>query len=227
MNHILITGANRGIGLEFVRQYLAKGEHVIACCRSPEAADDLKRLACPELEVLPLDVGDESSVKALAGLLKGRTLSVFINNAGVYGQRQGLEDLDSGEWLRVLEINTIAPLLVTRAILPFMDAKSPAKLVYLSSKMGSIAENSSGSTYVYRSSKTALNSVVKSLSIDLAEQGLLVAALHPGWVRTDMGGPNALIDTQTSVGGLIAVIEGLDSSSSGHFYNYDGAEIPW
>lgn len=183
-------------------------------------------LQCPQLEIITLDVGSEASVLALAEQLEGRSISLYINNAGVYGQKQALDQVDPEEWLKVLWINTIAPLLLTRVLLPYMRRQG-AKMVYLSSKMGSIAENSSGSTYVYRTSKTALNQVVKCLSIDLAAKGIAIAALHPGWVRTDMGGPNGLTDVQTSVSGLIKVVDELNHSTSGRFYNYDGSEIPW
>lgn len=227
MKTVLITGANRGIGLEFVKQYLEQEWRVIACCREPESAVQLQTLACAELEVRALDVSDTDSIQALPGLLAGQTLSLFINNAGIYGQGQSLEEVDAQEWLGVFQINTIAPLLLTRALLPLMDRTGSAKLAYLSSKMGSITENSGGGTYVYRSSKTALNQVLKSLATDLANEGFLVAALHPGWVRTDMGGPNALIDTQTSVSGMRHVIEQLGAEQNGGFYNYDGATIPW
>jgi NAD(P)-dependent dehydrogenase (short-subunit alcohol dehydrogenase family) len=227
MKTILITGANRGIGLEFVKQYLEQGWQVFACCRAPQSATQLQAMACSALRVLPLDVADSVSIQALSGLLKGQTLSLFINNAGIYGQGQSLAEVDEDEWLRVFRINTIAPLLLTRTLLPLMDRGSPAKLAYLSSKMGSIADNSGGATYVYRSSKTALNQVIKSLSIDLANEGMLVAALHPGWVKTEMGGPNALIDTQISVNGMRKVLEQLGATESGGFYNYDGVEIPW
>ena len=225
MSHILITGANRGIGLEFTRQYLSRGERVIACCRNPAQASELQRLACSDLEILSLDVSDEASIACLPGQLGGRKITVFINNAGVYGSKQALDQIDPSEWVEVFRVNTMAPLLLTRELLPHMDAG--ARLAFLSSKMGSIADNTSGSTYVYRSSKTALNQVVRSLSHDLHGLGMRVVALHPGWVRTDMGGPNALIDVNTSVNGLISVIDNLDESTSGHFVNYDGVDIPW
>jgi len=225
MSLILVTGANRGIGLEFTRQYLSRGERVIACCRNPDQSSELQSLACPELDIISLDISDEASITSLPGQLGGQKITVFINNAGVYGSKQALDQIDLSEWIEVFRVNTMAPLLLTRVLLPYMDAG--ARLAFLSSKMGSIAENTSGSTYVYRSSKTALNQVVRSLSHDLAHQGLPVVVLHPGWVKTDMGGPNALIDTQTSVKGLISVIDNLDESTSGHFFNYDGAEIPW
>ena len=227
MSDVLVTGANRGLGLEFTRQYLARGDNVIACCRTPGQAADLKRLENPRLQIVPLDVGDTASIATLPGLLAGRSLSLFINNAGIYGGQQDLAHADPQEWQDVFMVNTIAPLLLSRALLPLMDRKAPGKLVFLSSKMGSVAENTSGSLYLYRSSKAALNQVVKSLSVDLAGDGLLVAALHPGWVRTDMGGPNGLIDAQTSVSGLMSVIDSLDTSTSGHFINYDGSAIPW
>ena len=225
MHTVLITGASRGIGLEFTRQYLARGSRVIACCRNPDSASALQALASPALEVVGLDVSDGAAVAGLPATLPGRSLDLFINNAGIYGDHQGLADADWAEWLTVMSVNVIAPLMLTRALLPLMAANG--KLVYLSSKMGSIADNSGGGAYVYRSSKTALNQVVKSLSIDLASRGLATAALHPGWVQTDMGGPNALIDTATSVAGLTGVIDRLDVASSGRFFNYDGQEIPW
>ena len=225
MQTVLITGASRGIGLEFTRQYLASGWRVIACCRQPEAATALQALACPELRVIALDVSDAVAVERLPGQLAGEHLDVFINNAGIYGERQSLADADWEEWQQVFRVNVIAPLALARALLPLMA--DHGKLVFISTKMGSIADNSGGGTYVYRSSKTALNQVVKSLSIDLAPEGLSVAALHPGWVRTDMGGPNALIDTATSVNGMMGVIDALDVAGSGKFTNYDGKGIPW
>jgi NAD(P)-dependent dehydrogenase (short-subunit alcohol dehydrogenase family) len=183
------------------------------------------------LDILPLDVSNEEEIRSFPEMLKeklkDRKIAIFINNAGVYGQSQPLDQVDSEEWLKVFRINTIAPLLLTKALLPNMDKQLPGKLLYLSSKMGSIAENDSGSTYIYRSTKAALNQVVKSLSIDLASQGLLAAALHPGWVKTDMGGPNGLIDANESVTGMLQVIDGLNAATSGHFFNFDGVEIPW
>jgi NAD(P)-dependent dehydrogenase (short-subunit alcohol dehydrogenase family) len=231
MKTILITGANRGLGLEFVRQFLARGDKVVACCRTPNKAAELQALNNDGLDILPLDISNEESIRSLPGSLSGvlteRKIAIFINNAGVYGQTQTLDEADTEEWLQVFRVNTIAPFLLTRALLPLMDKQLPGKLLYLSSKMGSIADNGGGSTYIYRTTKTALNQVVKSLSIDLAGQGLLTAALHPGWVRTDMGGPNGLIDANESVAGLMQVIDDLDATTSGHFFNFDGAEIPW
>jgi len=227
MEKTLISGASRGIGLEFTKQCLGRGDQVVACCRNPAEAGQLASLAGPNLTVVELDVSDSISIETLPDRLPELTYSLFINNAGIYGQSQSLDQADPDEWLRIFRVNTIAPLLVTRALLPRMSTSGDARLVYLSSRMGSIAENTSGGTYVYRSSKTALNQVVKSLALDLAGRGMAVAALHPGWVQTDMTGPNALIDTRTSVKGLMAVIDALTLEKSGRFYNYDGSEIPW
>ena len=228
MATVLISGANRGIGLEFARQYLQQGWRVIATCRDRAAASELRELEGAELEIRELDVTSKASIKELVGGLAPRSISIYINNAGVYGPRGVQFGLVKAEdWMEVLQVNTIAPLMLTQQLLSAMDTQGERKLIYLSSKVGSIADNSSGGNYIYRSSKTALNQVVKSLAVDLEEQGFKVAALHPGWVKTDMGGPNALIEPATSVAGMIQVINDLDREGSGGFFNYDGTPIPW
>jgi len=230
MATLLITGTNRGIGLEFVRQYLARGDQVIATCRQPSQARALQDLAAaePGLRIMALDVAAADSLTGFADELGDQAIDIFINNAGVYGPRSArFGEVTAQDWLGVLEVNTVAPLLLTQLLIDNFRRGTERKLVYITSKMGSIADNESGGSYIYRSSKTALNQVVKSLAADLADQGLLAAVLHPGWVQTDMGGPNALIDTGTSVRGMIGVIDGLSAAQSGHFFNYDGREIPW
>ena len=230
MANILITGANRGIGLEFVGQFLDRGDTVFATCREPQQADRLNLLqsANPHLKVLQLDVSQADSIARFAESLGDQAIDVFINNAGVYGPRAALfGEVTAQEWLSVFEVNTVAPLLLTQALIENIKQGSAGKLVYVTSKMGSIEDNTSGGSYIYRSSKTALNQVVKSLSVDLAADGLTAVVVHPGWVQTDMGGPNALIDTQTSVRGMISVIDNLTLQDSGKFYNYDGKPIPW
>lgn len=230
MATVLITGANRGIGLEFTAQCLARGDRVIAACRVPAAAQALQALgkANPELVILELDVANLDSIAALPHRLKGEALDIFINNAGVYGPRSSvLGKLEAPQWLEVFQVNTIAPALLTQVLIENLRQGKDKKLLYLTSKMGSIADNGGGAHYVYRSSKTALNSVVKSLSIDLREEGFIAVLLHPGWVKTDMGGSNALIDTRTSVTGMLNVIDELDASQAGGFFNYDGGTIPW
>lgn len=230
MANILITGANRGIGLEFVRQYLARGDSVIATCRDFEKAGELKKLQVnnPSLRLLELDVSASDSITTFPDRLGSDPVDVFINNAGVYGPRAAsFGQVSEQDWLPVFQINTIAPLLLTQVLIDNIRQGSSRKLIYVTSKMGSISDNTSGGSYIYRSSKTALNQVVKSLAADLASDGLIAAVVHPGWVQTDMGGPNALIDTHTSVSGMVAVIDGLSSGDSGNFYNYDGNLIAW
>ncbi len=230
MATILITGTNRGIGLEFVKQTLARGEKVIATCRDTKAAIELMQLqqSHENLEVRQLDVASEESMQAFAAQLENIAIDVFINNAGVYGPPSAkFGSVDGQVWASVLKVNSIAPLLLTQLLLPNLRLGKAKKLLYLTSKMGSIEDNSGGGSYIYRSSKTALNSVVKSLAIDLAGEGFSAALLHPGWVLTDMGGPNALIDTATSVTGMLKVVDNLNPDCSGSFFNYDGSIIPW
>ncbi|WP_066965515.1 SDR family oxidoreductase [Microbulbifer sp. Q7] len=227
---ILITGCNRGIGLEMARQFAKDGWKVIATCRNPSAAWELSELAEAHnnLEIHPLDVTDYGQLADLAHSLRDCPVDVLVSNAGYYGPKGvALGSLDVEEWLKVLEANTIAPCKLVEAFLPNLAAGSQKVIGVLSSKVGSIEDNTSGGGYLYRSSKTAVNQVVKSLAIDLADQGITVLALHPGWVKTDMGGPNALISVKDSVKGLRQVLLEADERNSGHFYNYDGSPIPW
>ena len=230
MAKILITGANRGIGLEFASQYLTRGDSVIATCREPGKSAALQALqaAHPTLQIRELDVSSDESLHRFATELGDEAIDVFINNAGVYGPRSaGFGQVSEQDWLPVLRVNTLAPLILTQLLVDNFKGGQGRKLVFVTSKMGSIEDNTSGGSYIYRSSKTALNQVVRSLAADLADDGLTAVVIHPGWVQTDMGGPNALIDTQTSVTGMVSVIDGLDSKDSGKFYNYDGSVIPW
>lgn len=230
MATVLITGTNRGIGYKFVEKFLLRGDRVLATCRNIEAAEELRQLGAAHsgLEILELDVSSSQSLQNLPNLLNGEAIDILLSNAGVYGPKNtAFGDVDGPEWASVLQINAIAPLLLTQLIIDNLRKGKDKKLLYVTSKMGSIADNGGGGSYIYRSSKTALNSVVKSLSIDLAGEGFTAAVLHPGWVRTDMGGPNALIDTNTSVSGMMQVIEGLGVEQSGSFFNYDGSIIPW
>lgn len=230
MKHLVITGANRGIGLELVRQSVAKGYAVTAACRRPDSADELLALrdAHRELDVLPLELADARSLDRFVHELDGRAIDMLINNAGIYGQRDAtLGNVNPDAWQQAFHINTIAPLVLTQKLLPQLRKGTERRLAYISSKMGSIADNTSGGSYVYRSTKAALNQVVKSLAEDLESEGFIVLPLHPGWVRTDMGGPNGLIDTATSVAGMLDVIEGATPEQSGQFLAYDGSRIDW
>ena len=227
---ILITGTNRGIGLEFVKHYLKNNEKVIATCRNKNNAKDLLELknTTSNLSLLELDVSNPNSINEFASKITGQPIDTFINNAGVFGPRNTeFGNFNAKEWLDVFNINTVAPLLITQQILKNLRLGKNKKLVFISSKVGSIEENTGGGMYIYRSSKTALNQVIKSLSIDFKDENFIAAALHPGWVQTDMGGPNALIDTKTSVKGMAEVIDNLVLKNSGRFYNYDGSLIPW
>lgn len=230
MASYLVTGSNRGIGLEFVKQLLERGDTVLATCRDIDRAEDLRELQLnsEKLELFELDVADPESRSNFPKRLMGRDIDVFINNAGVYGPRgASFGKVDGKEWADVMLVNSIAPILLTQLLIDNFRKGRGKKLVYITSKMGSIADNQGGGQYIYRSSKTALNAAVKSLSIDLADAGFAVGLIHPGWVQTDMGGPNALIDTKTSVSGMLGVIDDLELANSGQFFNYDGQVIPW
>jgi len=221
MPTVLITGASRGIGREFARQYEAGGWRVIATCRDPSKYD-------LDGEAYRLDVTDPENVAALHSELYGESIDLLINNAGIYGPR-GLEfgSLDYDAWEEVLRTNVLGAMRVAEAFAHHMAASEKKKMVFISSKVGSIADNTSGGGYIYRSSKTALNMAVKSLSLDLSGKGIICLLLHPGWVQTDMGGASAPIDAATSVAGMREVVDRADKADSGRFFNYDGSELPW
>lgn len=225
---VLITGANRGIGLELSRQYAADGWQVLACCRHPQSAIALQALTTQHenVHVLPLDVSDFRQIDALARTLKAQNIDVLINNAGVYPEST-FGDTDEQLWANAFKVNSMAPMKMAEAFVQHITRSQLKKIATLSSKMGSIDDNTSGESYLYRSSKTAVNMVMKSLAIDLKPYGISVVTLHPGWVRTDMGGPNGLIDAHTSATGLREVITRLNLSNSGRFIAYDGKPIAW
>lgn len=227
---VVITGCSRGVGLELAAQYAEAGWRVIATARNVDSSPELKDLAdkYQQLSLHQLDVSSDGSINALVTELAGQPVDLLINSAGVYGAGgSDLGNLSREVWREVLEVNTLSPLMLTQALLPNIEAGKLKTVGMMSSKVGSITDNSSGGSYYYRSSKTALNQVVKSLSIDLARQSIKVLALHPGWVLTEMGGPNALIDTKQSASGLRKVLAGINAENSGGFYSYDGQEIPW
>ena len=227
---VLITGANRGIGLELCQQFAEDGWAVIACCRRPAEAADLETLAgrFDRVEIRALDVTDYAQMQSLSSELADRPIDILLSNAGIYGSKSAyFGNVDPAEWRDVLEVNTIAPLMLAQAFVEQVAASRQKLIAVIGSKVGSIADNGSGGSYVYRSSKTAVNQVVKSLSIDLADRGISAISLHPGWVKTDMGGPNAEITTATSVAGLKAVLQDAGPAQSGHFIEYNGDPIPW
>ena len=227
MPSVLITGANRGIGLEFARQYAAAGWRVFAACRDPARAKDLKELK-GDVRVYALDIGDFMAINVLARELEGEAIDVLVNNAGVYGPGpQTLESLDYDGWAETFRIDCMAQIRMSRAFLDHVARSERKVIVALTSKMGSIDDNSGGGAYIYRSCKAALNAAFKSLAIDVAPRGIVAAVIHPGWVMTDMGGPNALISAAESVTAMRALIGRFTPRDSGRFWAYDGKEIPW
>lgn len=225
----IVTGANRGIGLEFAKALSGRGDDVIATARNPSAAEELNALSESSdgsVRVLQLDITDPESVEEFAEAISGETVDVLINNAGRLSRGSGPGEFDFDAMLADFETNVVGTLRVTEAVLSTM--KSGAKrIVNVSSKMGSIADNGSGGAYPYRMSKAALNMATRSLARDLESSGFVVITVHPGWVQTRMGGSNALIDTQTSVSGLLDVIDDLEPVDSGKFWEWKGVEIPW
>ncbi len=227
---ILITGANRGIGLALSEQFATDGWQVLACCRNPTDAVQLQALGeqNKSIEIHALDVTDYPQMTDFAERLANRSIDILLSNAGIYGSKgPGFGEIEPQEWRQVLEVNTIAPLMLVQAFIEQVAASQQKLVAVISSKVGSIADNSSGGSYIYRSSKTAVNQVVKCLSIDLADRDISVLSLHPGWVKTDMGGPNAEISTHKSVSGLKTILQAAGLKQSGQFIEYDGSSIPW
>lgn len=231
MKTVLITGANRGIGLKFVEYFCQQNWQVYATYRDEHHALLDKTTQYNHLTLLKVDVSDPASIAKLKLSMTGITLNLLINNAGAYGPSDHnfghTETAQIEQWQQILTVNSISPLLVTEALSKNLQFGTPSKVAFITSKMGSIEDNGSGGSYMYRSSKAALNSVVKSLSIDLKKFDISVVALHPGWVQTRMGGDNALIDTKTSVEGMVKVIDNLTPDTTGEFFDYAGNSVPW
>ncbi len=236
MTTVLVTGANRGLGLEFVRQYLAEGCSVIAVCRDTGAADELGALSETHqaLDVLEADVSDTSSIDALAGQLGDRPIDTLINNAGVFGpkrkadgdKRQTFGWIDYGIWLDVLRVNTLAPVKMAEALFENVKNSAQKKIVTISSQLGSISEGDAG-LYAYRTSKAAVNMGMATVSREAEAGDVIVVVLNPGWVRTDMGGDAAVLSATDSVGDLRNRIAALSIEDSGTFIDHDGRRIPW
>lgn len=224
---VFVTGASRGVGLEFVRQLLARGDSVIAAARDIRSPNLVPLTTSGQLSLVELDVSDPASIEGLPGRLGDRGVDVVINNAGVSSTQKSVEHLDAADMQRVFMINALAPMLVTRAMLPALRRGGGKTIVQITSQLGSIANNTGGSTYAYRGSKAALNQLNRSLSSELGPQGFVCVAMHPGWVRTDMGGPSAHLSAEESVTSMLKVIDTLSPGKSGAFLNYDGTGLPW
>lgn len=228
--NILITGANRGLGLGFVRHYLGPDVVVFAGARDPEGARELlelQRTSPHQLNILPLDISSENHVREAANQFKqlADNLDILINNAGRYGQKHDvpLEELNVDDLHLTVEVNTFGPLRVSRAFLPFLKKGNEKKLIHITSLMGSIADNSSGNAYGYRISKAALNMLNRNLAHELKPHGICSVALHPGWVKTDMGGENAPLSIDESISGMTQTIQLLTLDQTGAFLRYDGS----
>jgi NAD(P)-dependent dehydrogenase (short-subunit alcohol dehydrogenase family) len=226
----VITGANRGLGLEFVRQLLSRGDSIDAGVRSPGDARHLQEIAGTaggRFRVHALDISEPKSVETFAAAVGHEPLDVLINNAGVYGKQGPLTGLDYESMADTFAINTLGPLRLTAALLPALRRGSARRVVHISSLMGSIAENSGGGSYGYRISKAALNMAMRNMHLELRGEGFITIAMHPGWVQTDMGGAQAPLRPEESVRGMINVIDGLKAEDGGRFLSYEGQEIPW
>jgi NAD(P)-dependent dehydrogenase (short-subunit alcohol dehydrogenase family) len=227
MPTVLITGANRGLGLELARQYAADGWRVIATARSPDTPA-LRELAAANslITTHALDVTDFAAIDRLAAELSGTSVDVLLNVAGVMGSKR-FGAIDYAEWSRVLTVNVLAPMKMVEAFVEHVASSGQKKIVTLTSVMGSIGDNTSGGYYAYRSSKAAANAVMKSMAVDLSARGIIAVPIHPGWVRTDMGGPNATVDAVDSVAGMRKVIASLTPADTGRFLQFQGKELPW
>ena len=236
MPSMLVTGASRGLGLEMVRQFVGDGWRIYACCRTPATATDLAALAADSgglITLHTLDVSSPEQIAALADEFRGTPIDMLVNNAGLLGctidhmEPGAFGSVDYEAWAKVHEINTMAPLRVTEAFVDHVAQSDLKLLFFMSTHMGCITELADGGLYPYRSSKAALNLLVKGLSIDLAPRGVRTIAVHPGWVVTDMGGPDAPVNKVDSIAGIRRVVADYDADATGRFFQYDGRELPW
>lgn len=232
MRHILITGANRGLGLELTRQTLTEGERVFATCRLPEEARALHSMADEHpdrLSILPLDVTDEASIITAEEMVRTQAdhLDILINNAGVNPRGERLGDLEAETLLHTFHVNSVGPMMVTQQFLDLLRAGERSKIVNISSQMGSLIQKKSGGSYSYCTSKAALNMLTRALAFDLRSEGIIVVAMHPGWVRTDMGGNHAPLSPVESVSGMLRVIDRLRPADTGRFLTWRGRKHPW
>lgn len=230
-DRVIITGGNRGIGLEFTRQYLAEGWQVYSTARQPSEAEELHLLQeeNPEsLKIMKLDITSEDSVEAFGRTVERveRRIDLLINNAGAYGAKAGFLELEPEDIREIFEVNCLGSFRLTQRLFPLIKA-ARGDLVFITSLMGSIDDNRSGGSYPYRISKAALNMLGKTISEDFQTDEIFTLLLHPGWVKTRMGGEDAKIDVETSVSGMREVISSLDKKMSGQFYGYDGQPRPW
>jgi len=236
MKKIFITGASRGLGLEFTKQYLKKGEIVIASCRKPEKADALKELEAKfpsKLNIVQLDVVNEQSRNAVFEKIEKDfdNIDILINNAGIISGNEKessiLGEIYKEDFGKVFLVNSIAPLLMSEKFLPLLEKSEGAKIINISSQNGSIASRNVGGKYSYAASKAALNMITKILSNDLRDQGIATIAIHPGWIKTDMGGSNAPLEIEEPISKIIDLTDRSGISESGKFLDREGNDVPW
>ncbi|MEE4299428.1 MAG: SDR family oxidoreductase [Pseudomonadales bacterium] len=232
MANVLITGANRGIGLELVKRYAADGHRVFACCRVPAEANVLSELAGTHdaVSIHGVQIVDGDSVAALAASLEGTPIDVLVNNAGANrpAEEQSLTSMDYDAWAELFAVNAMAPLRVLQAFLPALEASDaePPKAITISSQMGALSLDWPVA-YAYCASKAAVNKVMRMAALELKEKGIAVGLIHPGWVQTDMGGPNAAITVDESAAGVIATIDAIDLESTGCFRTWQNEDHDW
>ena len=225
MHNILIIGANRGLGLEFAKQYSNEEHNVFATTRNKNDAKELNSIK--NIKVFELDLNSDESLDNFIKDISSQKIDVLIHNAGIFRDEQLDEDLDINAWINEMRINAVVPIILARKLKNNIQMGSDKKIIFISSQMGSIDDNYSGRFYFYRSSKSALNSAAKSLSIDWKEDGISILILHPGWVKTDMGGGNAKLEIPDSISQMIKVINDLNLNNSGSFVNYAGKKLEW
>jgi NAD(P)-dependent dehydrogenase (short-subunit alcohol dehydrogenase family) len=232
MPSIFITGSNRGLGLEWARQFAQQNWRVYATCRHPEQAEELRQLEAnhQNITVHWLDITNPGQIQTLSAELAGETIDILLNNAGVYLEKfdqDYLGKIDYADWEETFQVNTLGAIRVTEAFADQLARSGKKLVVMITSHMGSIADIKSAGSYAYRSSKAALNAISKGLAFELGRRGIGVLMLHPGWVKTRMGGPGAWLTTKDSVLGMRALIDRFDNTMSGRFFRFDGSEIPW
>ncbi|MEM1188283.1 MAG: SDR family oxidoreductase [Pseudomonadota bacterium] len=230
MGTVMITGANRGIGLELLKQYAHDGWSTIGTCRNLASAEEAQALAGSNdaVALRQLDVSDSAAVSELAEDLHDLAIDVLILNAGMMGTRSNqLGAMEADDFRRVLDVNVVAQAMCLQAFAPHVAASERRVIVGMGSFLGSMGCNSDGGNYSYRASKAALHAIMVSAGHDLREQGITSIVMHPGWVQTDMGGPNATVDTPTAVRGIRRVIEELTADDNGCLFTYEGGTLPW
>ena len=225
MSNILIIGANRGLGLEFAKQYSELGHHIFATTRDKSKSDQL--VATANTTVLELDLNEDKSIDRFIDEMSSIKIDILIHNSGIFRDEQLSEDLEIDAWMNEMRINAITPIILARKLKQNVLEGKDKKIIFISSQMGSIDDNYSGRFYFYRSSKSALNSAAKSLAIDWKDKNISVLMLHPGWVKTDMGGESAKLEIPDSIQRMIQVISDLNLETSGSFVNYEGNKLEW